>query len=508
MNASFTKLTSQEGLPWLAALLALPLAAWMMLNSYGSINVDGILYVEAASKFGAGEWRQGFELYNWPFNALLMAAIHRLLQVDYEVAAHLLDATYFALLTAGIVTLVRENGGGRPEAVAAAVLLFASSSIVRTYVPMVLRDPGFWAFHVWSIVFLVRFLVFQRWPDALAWQIIAAVATLFRIEGLTYMAVMPLLILWQRPASHRLGPFLKANVLLITGATLVLAALLLHPEIQMQKLGRLEDPVGLMHSAYTQLAHGLLDKAHAYGQTVLGKFISSYGMDGLLLTLIYILVIKVSTSAGWMQLVLAAYAKKHLPQPRHAVVLAWLVGIGITHGALMLISKFLLPKRYLMPIAFVIIIYAAFGLAALYRGWRQKPIRPWRGNWMFPLAMGVLLVQFGYMLFAWNAERGEELRAAVWIKQHAPATSRLFGDSPRLRYYARTAQPFRRGMISMDEVKQLFAGDDRHAFDYLLVHDDGDRKTLREFLSRQPGVKPIATIARGRDTITIYELSS
>ncbi|HEY3328260.1 MAG TPA: hypothetical protein VGK14_13985, partial [Novimethylophilus sp.] len=63
MNLALWKLTTEQRLPWLGAVLSLPLAVWMMINSYGSINVDGILYIEVARKFDAGGWQQGFDLY-------------------------------------------------------------------------------------------------------------------------------------------------------------------------------------------------------------------------------------------------------------------------------------------------------------------------------------------------------------------------------------------------------------------------------------------------------------
>jgi hypothetical protein len=510
MNILLNKLAENQRLPWLWAVLSLPLAVWMMMQSYGSINVDGILYIEVAKRFDAGEWRQGFELYNWPFYPLLIMLVQKLGHIGFETSAHLLDIMFFALLTAGLLTLVREAGGDRLTMIAAGSLLFVSSSIVRTYLPMVLRDPGFWAFHLWSIVFFLRFYTRHRWRDALGWGITAAVATLFRVEGLTYLVVLPLLILFQRQLPDKLTLFARVNALLILAGGGLLIVWVLHPGLDIHKMGRLGDPLTLIKGAYQQLAHGLLDKARLYGTTVLGKFISSYGMDGLLLTLIYILIVKISTSAGWMHLILAGYARKYLESdklPKFQKVFAWLIAIGATHATFMLLSAFLLPKRYLMPIGFVIIVYAAFCLAALYESWRHKPWHPLSENWKFPLGAVILAVQSGMMVGIWNKGRSDELDAAKWMAEHAASGSRIYGDSARLRYYAGASQPFRRGMVTVEEIRKVFSTGEAAQYDYLMVHAEGERAPLADFLSGQPTLARVAVLGHGRDSISVYRVS-
>lgn len=510
MNLSLGKLTTEQRLPWLGAVLSLPLVAWIMMNSFGNINSDGILYIEVARKFDAGEWRQGFGLYNWPFYPLLITLVHKLSYLGFEMSAHCLDTLFFALLTAGLLTLVREVGGDRRTMVAAGLLLFVSSTIVRSYLPMVMRDPGFWAFHIWSIVFFLRFYIRHHLMDALAWGIVATIATLFRVEGLTYLVVLPILIFLQRQLPNRTVLFAKANTLLILAGLGLLFAVLLHPTLDIHNMGRLGDPLMLVNNAHQQLAHGLVDKAHIYGATVLGKFISSYGMDGLLLTLIYILIVKAATASGWMQMVLGIYAWKFLKPdqlPAFQKVFAWLIAVGLTHAALMLLSTFVLPSRYLMPLGFIMIVYAAFGLAELHKSWQQKPWRPFRENWKFPLAAIVLTIQLSIMLWLWNPQKSYELHAANWVAAHATVGSRIYADSAHLRYYSNADQPFRRDFVTVEEIQQLFKAGQMSQYDYILVHASGERQVLASFLAEQSGSSPVAVFDNGRDTITIYRLT-
>lgn len=507
MNSAINKLTTEQHLPWFAALLSVPLVIWMMVASYGSINVDGILYIEVAKKFAVGEWKQGFALYNWPFYSLLIAGVHKLTHLSFEFSAHCLDTLFFALLTAGLLTLVRDVGGDRRVMISATVLLFACESIVRTYVPMVLRDPGFWAFHVWSVVFFLRLLVRHQWKDVLAWSFAASIATLFRIEGMSYLVVLPMLILFTKKQPEKAKLFFKANSLVIVGVLGLMLAILFYPSLHIREMGRLSDPLALAHGTYQQFAHGLVDKAHTYAATVLGKFISSYAFDGLVLTLLYILVIKASTTAGWLQLLLAVYARKSLKYgqlPISQKVFGWLIAITLTHAACMLLSNFLLPKRYLMPLGFVIIVYASFGLSALYAAWKQRPLQPVRENWKFPLAVAILGIQMGMMLWIWPAKK-YELNAANWAMTHA-AGGRIYADSARLRYYADTDQPFRRDNIPVEEIEQLFSTGQISQYAYLLVHTGGERQALSDFMEKQRTMSPQATFGNGRDRIVVYRL--
>jgi len=480
------------------------------MNSYGGINNDGILYIEMARKFDAGEWQQGLDLYNWPFYPLLIASLHKLTNLGFEISAHCLDILFFAVLTAGMMTLVRDVGGNRRTMITAGLLLFASSTIVRSYLPMVIRDPGFWAFHIWSIVFFLRFYVHQRWSDALGWGIAAAIATLFRVEGLSYLVILPTLIFFHPQLPNRTVFFAKANTLLILVGLGLLLAVLLHPALDIHKMGRLGDPLNLINGVYQQLARGLLDKARIYGATVLGKSISSFGMDGLLLTLFYILIFKAATASGWIQTALAIYARKALKPdqlPTFQRVFAWLIAIGLMHAASILLSAFLLPARYIMPIGLIFIVYAAFGLAALHGSWQQKPLRPFQGNWKFPLVVIVLIIQFGMMLWVWDSPKYIELDAANWVRTHASAGERIYADSADLRYYANADQPFRRDLVTVEEIQQLFKTGQMAQYDYILVHVSDERQSLADLMAGQSGLSPVTKFDHGRDAITIYRLA-
>lgn len=227
------KLLEEHRIPWLGAILGAMVAAWVIFQSNGFLNSDGMVYIEAAKQFSQGAWKAGFALYNWPLYSLLIAAIHHATGLKLLASAHAITITTFALTSAGLLVLVRELGGNRRVMLAAALMLFAATPLVNNYLPMVLRDHGFLAAHVWSIVFLLRFSATHRWSAALAWGIIAAIATLFRIEGIVYLALLPLALLLRSGYDWRqnLTALAKANTFLAASAVLLGMALLLLPNV-------------------------------------------------------------------------------------------------------------------------------------------------------------------------------------------------------------------------------------------------------------------------------------
>mgnify|MGYP001129282523 CR=1 FL=1 len=57
-------------------ILIIIIAAWSTLNQGGSINRDGLGYLEQASYFINGEWKKGFLFYPWPFFSLLLTILY------------------------------------------------------------------------------------------------------------------------------------------------------------------------------------------------------------------------------------------------------------------------------------------------------------------------------------------------------------------------------------------------------------------------------------------------
>ena len=495
-NILLQKITNEQHLPWLGAILGMLVAAWMIFQAHGLINSDGILYLEMARLFDVGEWRKGFALFNWPLYPLLIAAMHKISGLGLQTSAHALTILFFALTSAGVITLVREAGGDRRVMLAAGLLLFSSPYLVGSVLSLVVRDHGFWASHVWSIVFFLRFYRSNAWKDAWLWGAVAAMAMLFRIEGITYLVMLPLVLLLQPQVDwrQRFATLVKAHALLLTAAAGLLAAFVLNPALSLKSLGRLQDPLVFAKQAYHQVTQGLASRAYSCADSMLGPFLDDWAVPGLLLTLALVLLTKAASSAGWLQLAFAIYLRKrqgNFALPKHSSIPGWLLLLGLANGLIIILSVSVLSKRYMVPVGIIILVYAAFGLVALFDAWKRKPSRPIARNWIFPAAGVAIALQAGLLLWPSNSGNSFEQDAVRWALTHTPPHSRIYYDTGRLRYFA-TGETFDRGEADWATIQALVSSGRIRQYDYLLVHVSSKRPEQEQFITAQLGTQPLA----------------
>lgn len=96
-------LRDERRLPWIAAILGAILACWVILQEHGSINQDGVLYVEVARLFSIGEWQQGLVIYNWLLYPLLMAGVHHVTGLSFQFSVHAWAVFAFAMTAMSII---------------------------------------------------------------------------------------------------------------------------------------------------------------------------------------------------------------------------------------------------------------------------------------------------------------------------------------------------------------------------------------------------------------------
>lgn len=503
-------LTMDASLPWLAALLGILVASWIIFQSQGIINRDGLFYIEIARQFSLGNWHQGLALYNWPVYPLMITAVHQASQLSLLASAQAITIVAFAWTCAGMVVLARELGGNRHVMIATALLLLCSTPLIDNYLPMALRDHTFLALHVWSLVFFLRFYRNEGWGHAAAWGVTAALAVLLRIEGVVYLSLLPLILLARRQHSwrHNLIALLRANLVLLGATIALVAAAFLHPGFDTHKLGRLGDPLAVGQMFIQQISQGLSAKADTYADHVLGKYLNDVAMPGLLLTLAYALLSKVATSAGWLQLALAVYARLRIgkPFPQYHAILCWVVVLSLLTAIVIITSVFLLPKRYLLSLAMIIVLYAAQGAAKLYEDWQREP-RPAAIRWRSHIAVVALVLTYAVVLNPANPKDTFEMDAARWVVQHTEPGSRIYYDDGRLDYYV-SGNSVSREIAEWGEIEKLFSTNRIADFDYVLVHVPRKSPEREQFLTRELGAAPLASFenARGK-RVLIYRVT-
>jgi hypothetical protein len=177
---------------FIAALLSILLSYDGSLRAT-VVNPDGICYLQSAATIASAGLHTATQLCGqaqWPFYSILIYSVVSLTKFSYITAAFVVDGICSLISVLTFIYIVQLMGAPRRVLwLAAATILMAHEfNSVREYV---IRDHGFWAFYLISVVGLIKFFRHDRWCDALLWLSALSVATLFRVEGIIFIIMLP-----------------------------------------------------------------------------------------------------------------------------------------------------------------------------------------------------------------------------------------------------------------------------------------------------------------------------
>jgi len=424
-------------LRWFLVTLAALVAAQICYIQHGWINNDTVVYLESARLFAEGSFKKGFEVFPWPLYSLLIAGVHQITTSSLHLSAQLLSVALFALTTYFFTRLIMLAGGNNLAVASGALILFSSHYVVGDVMEMLMRDQGFWAFFLGSLMFFIRFMHDRRWMDALLWQACIVLATLFRIEGIVYLLGLPLILLTNRKSPFRQRPhdLFKAITLPLSAGVLLLIVFQLNQQLQMQDLGRLKEV--FTWDLINQLTEQFRLRSQIMAEQVLGNFLDGYATQGLLLTLAFILLSKILSSTGLINLGLAAfYATRRNAEtgPQTLRVLYAALLIGVINAQLIILKVFVLSSRYIVPLILLLMIFAALGLARLAQeaGTSNARIKRWL------LAVLLIIMTLGLIknLLPKPSGHNYQQEAIAWLADKGVSHQVIYFHDARLRHYA------------------------------------------------------------------------
>lgn len=435
--ANIEKLQSNH-LYFILIAFSIALAGRIQYIQHGWISPDTVLYFESARLIALGDFKAAGQVFNWPLYSICIAGVHKITTLDIHYSAIILSILFFAITSASFIKIIELGGGDKKTMLVGALILFSSLYIVGDVLKMLIRDQGFWACFLTSLVFFIRFRTNHQYKDALFWQIFAILATLFRIEAIMYLLFLPVLLLfdanhkWQHRASH----FIKCNFLNILAGLGIILALSLSHQLSMKSFGRLQEVFS--SKLYNELTYQLLNKSQIMSEQVLGEYLEEFAVIGLLLTFMYVIVIKVISTTGVLSVALAAYSttQKKLITPSVATVLNTTAIIALITMGLIITKVFVLTGRYVVAMAFVLMIHAAFQLGKFVTQYSQNKIQ---NKQLIIIVYLVLLIMLGSVIKnAWPKADGYNYMqdAVAWVKANNPNNETVFYNESRLRFYA------------------------------------------------------------------------
>lgn len=448
-------------------LASVLIASQVQYIQHGWINPDSVLYLEAAKLFSHREWQAGFEVFSWPFYALCIALVNTITQLGVHVSAQVLNVIFFSMATYSYIKIILLAGGTQKQIIAGALIWLSAQYMVDGVLAMLMRDEGFWAFFLLSIVFFIRFYQTHQLKHALLWQVCIIVATLFRIEAITYLILLPLILLCQTGlnAKQRCTHLLMAHAINIGLALIIIGAFTFNDNLSTKILGRLNEV--FTNELWQQFTQHLTEKSRIMSSQVLGEYLGEFAVQGLLMTFIYALIVKTISATGLFNVILSGLAikkNKQLFQVDAFKVLGATAIIALLNMALIITKVFVLSGRYVLALSFILMIFAAFYFAELLFSHHQNK----KLNWLTIVL--VLFMLGGALKIVLPKKHGYNYmqEAVAWVQENNKENKPVFYDQARMRYYGN--EPFI-GVFNghLDYLKSNIENKEIYQYHYLLI---------------------------------------
>lgn len=493
-------------------LLGVLIAAQVQYIQHGWINPDSVLYFEAARLFANGEWKAGFDIFPWPFYSLWIATLHKLTGFGVHLSAQILNVLFFGVATHAFLNIIQLAGGKQRELISAALVWLSAPYMVGDVLEMLMRDEGFWAFYLSALVFFIRFHQHHKFTDALFWQLCIILATLFRIEGILFLMLLPaaLLLAHSEPARDRIRHFLIAHSINLA-LTLALIIIVASGMLPKTSLGRLNEV--FTQDIFHQFTALFRERSQIMSDQVLGNYLEEFATAGILLTFIYAIVAKIISATGLVHVALATAGIKHrksLMNPQVARVLLIIAAIAVANMALIISKVFVLSGRYVLSLSFILMFFASFYLAFLFKYLQNSTSDERKLRWVT-----IALIIFMSLSLIKNILPKEKsynyMQDAVsWLIDHNPRQLPVFYSDPRMRYYA-NADYIGRWDDNWEHVTTAIKDNSIRRYQFLVIdHKKEDTKNETYLNMSLPEYKEVyrSSNRKGKKSVAVYSRSS
>lgn len=420
-----------------AALASLLLSFWISSNET-VLNPDAICYLLSANEIGNNGLRAAMHLCAqsaWPFYSMLIYGLVQLTQLSYVFSAFLLNSFFTLISVVTFIAIVKELGGSRRVLwlAAAVILLSHEFNIVRQYI---VRDHGFWAFYLTSLLFLLRYFRNPSWMTAGIWSGSLMLATLFRIEGAMFLLAIPFLSLllprlaWRHKLRHFITLYVPVMIVLLALSVWLVA----HPQASLDKLGRLPEIANQIQHGFTLMLEQYQRTQAAVTQYILTPESARDAGLVLFVTLIVWYLINVIGNLSWVYTLLLVYAwfskAATFARPAMIVISGYLVmNVLISFG--FFAEHLFLSKRYLIALSLVLMLWVPFALDNLLHNWKSRSHRIFL---IFAIILMCISSVGGIFNFGYSKTYIRD--AGDWLAQNVPAHASLYANSAHLMYYS------------------------------------------------------------------------
>lgn len=464
------------------------------------INKDGTLYIYTAEAFLEGGFSNAMTVFSWPFFSMLIAWFQSLTGTSFEISAYSVNAILLILLSVTCLRIYEEISEPNIPLWIPALLILALP-IVNDYRIYVIRGHGFWAFILLALFFFIRYSKQPSFRTALLWQCFAIIATLFRIEGVAFLALAPFYFLLQdKNIKAFTRHFVRLNSVLIPIAITALIALISYiassSNISNDLTLRLSYMLpSSMISALTNKASQLVEIMPRLSSTESTLFVIS-GLIALIcykivknINLIYLAIWFIGRRRQWI----------HLTQESNIVL--FFAFISVLPLIALAGNQFFMSSRYtVLPVILFSLIAYQYVDTLFHRLVENR-----RYIAMSALA-ALAIIFFLDGIIHTGANKWDMVTASKWVQQNIDPKSRIACNEGRLYFYTnrtcdRKIKLERRGIPAYEKLIH------RGKYDHLLLWIDHKDKGIRNYLNTNKQLTLIKSFPnKKQDEVRVYKI--
>lgn len=490
-----------------AAMVSLLLSAWCVYLD-NVVNNDGILYLRGAELIADGDWQGAVELYKWPFYAILIAAVQPIIGLSFEYTAHVLNAVFAAMAVVTFISIIRETGGDKKimAAAAAVVLLYPGLNEYRSFV---IRDAGYLAFYLLSLLLFIKDSKAPRARLAVGWIVTISLASLFRIEGLVFLFALLVLRLWQqaRGLSMKVGALVGIALAAVTLVSALAWWTFGNPRLPTP--GALAQDWGtLMATLWQSTGAAIAAKIDVLTGGLPDRFAREFAYAIFFAAVLLMLLWHILSTLTPLYAALmghALYRRVLFPSAGVWSIWLWLIGINLLVLCTIAITRLLLTGRSAIALSLTVMLAVPFSVVLLYDLWQQRQGSTGTKRWAFP-AVAVLLLISGIDGLYSPTEKAHIKDAGLWIRANTSPAATLFSNDPLVLFYGNKGlgSPYRR--YGWQETLDLISSKDLASYDYVAVRLKRKYGEHEAWLIKQIGSAPITRfVNRKGDKVLIFK---
>jgi len=449
--------------PLVATVLGSLLLSMLAFSSATIIGRDAALYLDVARQAVEAGPSAAFQVFDWPWFSLLLAATRVVFGLHLEAAAYGWCAAFMAGTSVLLVLVTRRFS---PMSAYWACLVALSIPAFNQFRGDIIREHGSWFFSLLALCLALRWFERGGWWRAAAIQTSIALAALFRLEAVILVPALALCMLGELKARQGWNRLLQLNALPLAGiialGSALLAGSLAGPRVA-TFLAMIEPQQLFLQfeSMANQLAAAILpDHAKVYAPRIL-----FFGLSLTLLTKFIALngplCLPLLERANW----LAVREYWRLLRPFACTWLLYLCVLLVFFVQLRFINS-----RYASFLNLLVVPLLTMALVMFCRK---------HARWSRLMVL-VLLVQMIANVVSIKPGKTHYHEAAAWVAANTRPDEPVYYEDARIAYYAGRGYP-RTGVTG----ERVITGQEAQGYRYYLFTHKPNNETLQLWLSAQ-----------------------